>query len=80
MGISEVRILEFRMKPCLLTYAWKDPHTSQVTLKLCPGMPSSFTNEPFAADSFFILSAEAAVASDSVYPKSTNLEVWPRLI
>lgn len=67
MGISEVIIFEFR-------------YTSQVTLKLCPGRPPLFTNEPFAADSFFILAAAAAVASDSAYPKSTNLEVWPRLI
>lgn len=78
--MSEVRILEFRTEPCLLTCAWKDPYTSQVTLKLCPGRPPSFPNEPFAVDSFFILSAAAAVASDSTYPKSTNLEVWPRLI
>lgn len=68
------------MSPCLLPYAWKDPCTSQAALKLCPGRPPSFTNEPFAADSFFILSAAAAVASDSAYPKSTNLEVWLRLI
>lgn len=67
MGISEVIIFEFR-------------YASQVTLKLCPGRPPLFTNEPFAADSFFILAAAAAaVASDSAYPKSTNLEVWPRL-
>lgn len=35
MGISEVRTLEFRKEPCCLTCAWKDPFTSQVTLKLC---------------------------------------------
>lgn len=67
MGIPEVIIFEFR-------------YASQVALKLCPGRSPSFINEPFAADSFFILSAAAAAASDSAYPKRTDLEVWPRLI
>lgn len=80
MGISEVRILEFRTEPCPLTCAREDPYTSQITLKPCPARPPSFTNEPFAADSFFIPSTAAAVASDSAYPETTNLEVWPRLI
>lgn len=53
---------------------------SQVTAKLRPGRHPPFTTKPSAADSFFILSAGAAVASDSAYPKSTNLEVWPRQI
>lgn len=43
-------------------------------------LPPSFINESSAADSFLIFSAAAAFASDSAYPKSTNLEVWPRLI
>lgn len=50
-------------------------YTSQVTLKLCPGKPPL----TFATDSFLILLA-AAVASDSAYPKCTDLEVWPRVI